>query len=1158
MDIKDVIKGFEKPDRKYSAVAFWFWNGELNPDFLAWQIDEMVDKGVYGGFMHARAYLKTPYLENDWWKAVDKCVARGREKGFNPWIYDEYAWPSGTAGSTFEFGYQKPSRVLAEGEKNMAKGLYARKYAAGEPIDEENLLAKFPTDNGGTLAFYRRVYLKSVDYLNKDAIRVFINCTHEEYKKRYESDFGTTIPGVFFDEIYMIGYPLPWTDSLPDEFLARCGYDLMKELPCLLEGEDDHARKVRRDYYRVISELYEEAFFKQISEWCTENNLMLTGHTEEYLQSHPRRQGNFFNTMRHLHIPGADNHDYRYRFPRKITFCEPKYAVSVARAYNRERCMSEAMGGAGWGCSLQEFKRGINTMGAMGINMFTLHGFYNECEHQGSQADWPTSFFYQNPYWKYFKNFGDYISRICYMNTIGRPVVDNALYYPINELYEDMVQGEANERGKIMCQDFDRALNILLCRQMDTDMIDYESLARANIKEGKIEVGQQSFSALICPANMKIDEILAEKLRNFVETGGHLIFYSSNPGEAAPKPFGEYTVYKPESLPEVLRNRFTPDVQVIEGDNTDLYVNHRVVGDLHYYMISNSTNKKRQVTLQLRQVGNVIRMDPETGKTMPVKSCSKDGGTRVVINLEADEACYLLFYKKVVLQDNEAILQDKEAILQDKEAIPPTEDMAMKVSSIQPITGHWSFIPLSKEYDSRWGVNSNYCMMDIPIAVFSSESGGQSQLIRICNKEGELGKCGRHLSEWKASWITRRPSWCDDADATDLYFRKVLWLDSDAIQARLCIVAVNNFTLYVNGQKVCSHISNRNPIEVDIAKYLQKGKNLMAVHVHNHIPLPGKNVCEDETLPPERIISLLLEGTILTANQQQIIKSDGSWIVCRTPGDDWYKIDIDIEANARHLDPKTCTSFGKGAPDHVWLYAWERGRPPIQPWGNIPLFGNDVKLPQQIAYTITLPAGTVLIEKPEVRGKFNCLLDGLPISFDKGAVILENDGVVRTLVIQVTAESLDDGLLKPIRVMVKPHNVLLGDWRMEGLKWFSGRALYHKEFTLEKQSNCRYWLDLGDVRFNAEIWVNKKLVGTRIWEPYRIEITDALVDGINELDIVVANSAAVERQFMLVDEGVALGWNRYWNEDNIYREPQNLVSGLQGPVQLYVCTFNDW
>ncbi len=49
-------------------------------------------KGVYGGFMHPRAYLKTPYLEDEWWDAVGVCVEESRKQGFAPWLYDdEYA-----------------------------------------------------------------------------------------------------------------------------------------------------------------------------------------------------------------------------------------------------------------------------------------------------------------------------------------------------------------------------------------------------------------------------------------------------------------------------------------------------------------------------------------------------------------------------------------------------------------------------------------------------------------------------------------------------------------------------------------------------------------------------------------------------------------------------------------------------------------------------------------------------------------------------------------------------------------------------------------------------------------------------------------------------------------------------------------------------------
>jgi hypothetical protein len=32
---------------------------------------------------------------------------------------------------------------------------------------------------------------------------------------------------------------------------------------------------------------------------------------------------------------------------------------------------------------------------------------------------------------------------------------------------------------------------------------------------------------------------------------------------------------------------------------------------------------------------------------------------------------------------------------------------------------------------------------------------------------------------------------------------------------------------------------------------------------------------------------------------------------------------------------------------------------------------------------------------------------------------------------------------------------------------------------------------------------------------------------------------------------MALGWARYWNEDNIDREGENLVSGLLGPVRIF-------
>ena len=82
---------FLNPGKEYSVLAFWFLSGTLEDRELKRQISEMTEKGVYGGFMHPRAYLKTQYLEEEWWKAISACLEEAEEKGFYPWLYDEYA-----------------------------------------------------------------------------------------------------------------------------------------------------------------------------------------------------------------------------------------------------------------------------------------------------------------------------------------------------------------------------------------------------------------------------------------------------------------------------------------------------------------------------------------------------------------------------------------------------------------------------------------------------------------------------------------------------------------------------------------------------------------------------------------------------------------------------------------------------------------------------------------------------------------------------------------------------------------------------------------------------------------------------------------------------------------------------------------------------------
>lgn len=1128
----ELLKEFYEPDRKYSLLAFWFLNGELKEENLRWQINQMVEKGVYGGFMHPRAYLKTPYLEQEWWDAISVCVEEARKLGFQPWLYDEYAWPSGTAGSTFEYGFQKPSRILEQGSANMAKGLYARIFTdkaealSAEPQQEDDQLIQICEKNGKYYAFYRRIFPKAVDYLRPEVIREFLRLTHEEYRHRYGEDFGNLIPGIFFDEIYMMGNPIPWTEALQGRFEECYGYNLMDELPCLIDGEGKRDRQVRKDYFALIATMYEEAFFKQISMWCESNRLQLTGHTEEFLWEHPRRQGDYFKTMRHLMIPGADCHDYRYRYPRKITYCEPKYAVSVARAYGKERAMSEALGGAGWNCAPEEFKKGINTLAAMGINMFILHGFYYECEHQGSQSDWPTSFFYQNPYWKYFKIFSSYVQRICYLNSIGTPVVRYGLVYPIELMQSHMANGEEDREGTDISNRFHTVLNTMLEHQMDVDMIDTECLIKSEIRESRLCMGQQRFELLLLPQCLEMDQKLEQKLSEWQQSGGKLVFYKTVAETQIPEAFSSCPLCEPEMVTECVSEMVSPCVTVQEGETDGIFVNHRRAEEMSYYFICNSTEEVRCLKLKFSETVLPVCLNIETGNVVPMDARIMPDNLVTTLTLMPNEAVYIVFESGKYIAYN----MQKKTVVQE-----------------QWITGKWEFLPLSPSCDEQWSIDENETILEIPIAGITTDLSDDYQEIRICNSKEEQGNAARHFSLWNANWITRRPSWNDQISASELYFCKQITLDGEAETAEFCVAAVDTFYVYINGVLANAAESNGIPMTFSCKDFLKQGNNLIAVYVKNHKPLNDVYVCSAEELPTDRFISILLQGRIITEGRELLVASDDSWTVTDQYVDGW-NFDASV-SGAESFDVQNVKNFNQSKTGHAWIPAWERGKPPLKPWGDLPLYGEIVKYPVNLYYTVRIPTGADRILKPCISGAAVCYLDGKKISWEQGGKDLQKNHGLQTLTITVRAEAKNDGLLAPVSVVMRPYRMNLMDWSHNGIPWFSGRCKYTNTFFVNLSGN-RYMLDLGKVNFCAEIWINRRLTAVKIWSPYRIDVSEYLRDGENEVTIVVANLASNERRHMLVDEGQALGWNRYWNEDNMDRDSQNYVSGLLGPVRL--------
>lgn len=91
---------------------------------------------------------------------------------------------------------------------------------------------------------------------------------------------------------------------------------------------------------------------------------------------------------------------------------------------------------------------------------------------------------------------------------------------------------------------------------------------------------------------------------------------------------------------------------------------------------------------------------------------------------------------------------------------------------------------------------------------------------------------------------------------------------------------------------------------------------------------------------------------------------------------------------------------------------------------------------------------------------------------------------------------------------VRVTDAELFDWTESALpevRYFSGTATYSRSFDFSKEAGKRYELSLGSVDIMARIMLNDNDLGVLWYKPWRVDITDALADGHNELKINVVN-----------------------------------------------------
>ncbi len=730
MDTQEkLLKGFIEPQPDYRPVTMWFVNDTLTEDELTTQLETFKSKGVNELFFNVTGGFPEDYLNDHYFEMIKHTVAECKRLGLSFWIYDEYEFPSGIAGGKLIRDYPElRAKMLTDTPLHPVLGpkmRINREYIRGKfekayyfIWDEREAGAFDVTDEvtveecgdgfyvsyvntrgcavqlhvmssklqanvlsaavGAKFSFGQEGY---IDPLREEAMRGFIDSTHEKYKEAVGDEFGKTVKGLFTDEV-CVGDPhelghdnVPWNDEMKQRFFDRYGYDITPWLYTLVEQPvTPREKQVRYQFWRLLTERVRDAHIKQVYEWCDKEGLLYTGHFdgEESMLWSMHQSGDIFDLMEWLHVPGIDSIFSRTNIESEAFNTAGKVLASCARYFKRDRTLCETYTGSSFRLRFDEMRRIANRLMVLGANMIQYMGSHYSMDNQ--RKSWKPSFNYNNTMFERLDLFGDYVSRIQYMSaqtkTAGRVLVmcPQAGVYTNFDGHEPIFGWQRN--GVVASYDhyeksYVGTVNALLELNIEYDMFSDSMAAKVEAKDGKAELFGAQYEVVLIPnADDTTSDVIAmaDRLRKI---GVKVVFIDALPSVAVDlgcevSPYGK----TPESgevskIDENLYFFAEPMEGKTRGKNDDykrklwevigkeyrtldichdggIYTGLRSNGSCSVVFMCNDTDEKRDASIAWKP--GMQLLDPATGKSTNLKV--KDG--RAVIPFDPYQFYILL------------------------------------------------------------------------------------------------------------------------------------------------------------------------------------------------------------------------------------------------------------------------------------------------------------------------------------------------------------------------------------------------------------------------------------------------------------------------------------------------------------------------------------
>jgi hypothetical protein len=1166
----DVRPGFVNPPPGYGEVPFWWWSGDdLDVDRMLGQVRELHKKGI-SGFQVNYSHFDTPGWATDsgepklftdaWWKVYsrisEECGKLGMGIGISTYTLD---WPNGAKNLFYDLFYSKPElhaielvvgeRVRGgEGFRFQVSGVgcfafraYAVKAGVLQPGGMD--LTSFVRDGqlswtapAGEWEVWTFRAVRKPGSLNPLLPGAGETVCRGFFQKFEDHNPGKTSDGLnfFFNDELEVGFgKFAWHDDFAEQFRRRKGYDLFGVLPAMWVDLGDITPKVRLDYADVRMSLMEERYFEPIYQWHASRGIIY-GCDNHGRGLDPHAYGDYFRACRWYSAPG---HDTPGGAADPI---KGKVSSSIANLYQRPRVWLEGYHSLGWGATPEQLMFATRENYLYGCSLFSLHGFYYTMF--GSHREWaPPCYHFRMPYWEHMGIFLKYFERLSYVMSQGHHVCDVAVIYPVAPYEADLHGDRARDTAFALGRK-------LLKAGIDFEFIDHESLARADVEDGRLVVrdARASYRVLVVPAMDAVRWRSVEKAAAFAEAGGTVLLVGAPPAasdragrndphlamtnERAFRP--EYRLDGADEAVATIRDAFVQDVR---GLTQAVRALHRKAGPRDVYLVMDA---KPGAVVEFRAKGKVELWDPWTGAARSLHVVEETAtGTQVRLPLAEYEAQVVVFTPG---QNHEN---------------PPVEKVREPLVKTLPADA-WR-VSFEPTMDNRHGD------FRLPVTPDNETIGVEARRFAWARETPALAASAMRPDTDDAAWRHQLHGY-----GPQFHLLGPIPETTDAAQLDAELAAIKRMDPSV--PVVCGGRSfSWQPYEFSWRYGREGDPGHQGYHglkgvISDHFIRLGKTTAMNGgvlVLKPEAHKRYYLWTSATVDAPAQATLHVGQAHPVDQPNTSPVVAPSAVFINGRRIhDLAAPVELSCGA-NPVLLRFEDHGE------AHVVLRRRDVPVPEDrealaMRWThdpgvipfdpyagedraewfrfLSAPGTTALRVGALSRQPVQAWINGEPMT-DKGHGRFEAPRPIETAVVVALRLLPPSGhhggaaISEPVIIETSGNGVMpLGDWSERGvLRNYSGGVRYRTTFTLtEQEAGGRVELDLGRVIATAEVIVNGRKVGVRVAPPWTFDLAGAARVGVNQLEVLVFNTLA----------------NHYQTIPSLYRGDP--VSGLFGPVQV--------